>query len=297
MLHIIGIVLKILGIILLTFVGITLFLIVSVLLVPVRYQGYGEKTESKMEGKLTVSWFLHLLHIQVVYKEKRAITEIYVFGIPVRTLKNKIQSRKKRRKSAKKSMTESYKSVENIEAPIEQSLKVSKEQTEKLDKNSVGKNEPKIEQQEKKAKKEKQKKKKQSGWEKFRLTIRRVCDNMKKWRQWIQAEDTKIAIRELMRQFKVMIQHILPVKIRGKIVFGLEDPATTGYLTGIAGIFYPIYQKHFQLIPVFDRAILEGNIKFRGRICLGYFLLHGWQIYRKEEIRKTYDKLRHKEEV
>ncbi len=299
MLHIIGVILKILGIILLVSVGMILFLLVSILLVPIEYGGCGEKTESKMEGKLVVSWFLHLLHIQMVYKEEKATTEVYVLGIPVLALKNRIQSRRKRKKRQEKPAKESHKSVERekIEIPTRQSPTVQEEKMEKLNKTPLRDNESKTERQEKKTKKEKKEKKKRAGWKKIRLTIQSFCDNMKKWHQLIQEEDTKIAIRELIRQFKIVIRHILPVKIKGKIVFGFEDPATTGYLAGMAGIFYPIYQKHFQLIPVFHEKILEGNIKFRGRICLGYVLLHGWKIYRKEEIRKTYDKIRHKEEA
>lgn len=51
MLHIIGVIFKILGIILLVLIGLLLAILLSVLLVPVRYSGEGKKAGEALYGK------------------------------------------------------------------------------------------------------------------------------------------------------------------------------------------------------------------------------------------------------
>lgn len=53
-------ILKIIGIILLVLLGILIFIVAVILLVPIRYQGEGQKEET-LSGHLKVTWLLHLL--------------------------------------------------------------------------------------------------------------------------------------------------------------------------------------------------------------------------------------------
>ena len=65
--HVILTILKILGILLLVILGLLLVIVLSVLFVPVRYQLEGEKTSpgwSEANGKIRVSWLLHLIHLR-----------------------------------------------------------------------------------------------------------------------------------------------------------------------------------------------------------------------------------------
>ena len=66
-------ILKILGIILLVLLGLLLVIVFSVLFVPVRYRLEGEKSSpgwSEANGKVKVSWLLHLIHLRIQYQEK-----------------------------------------------------------------------------------------------------------------------------------------------------------------------------------------------------------------------------------
>lgn len=104
-------ILKILGIILL----VLLVIVFSVLFVPVRYRLEGEKTSpgwSEANGKVKVSWLLHLLHLRIQYQEKELDWECYLFGVPLKKAgaavrewkkkrrKKKVQEQKERRKKA-----------------------------------------------------------------------------------------------------------------------------------------------------------------------------------------------------
>lgn len=109
--YIILTILKILGIILL----VLLVIVFSVLFVPVRYRLEGEKTSpgwSEANGKVKVSWVLHLIHLRIQYQEKELDWECYLFGVPLKKAgaavrewkkkrrKKKVQEQKERRKKA-----------------------------------------------------------------------------------------------------------------------------------------------------------------------------------------------------
>lgn len=109
--YIILTILKILGIILL----VLLVIVFSVLFVPVRYRLEGEKSSpgwSEANGKVKVSWVLHLIHLRIQYQEKELDWECYLFGVPLKKAgaavrewkkkrrKKKVQEQKERRKKA-----------------------------------------------------------------------------------------------------------------------------------------------------------------------------------------------------
>ena len=108
-------ILKILGIILLVLLGLLLVIVFSVLFVPVRYRLEGEKSSpgwSEANGKVKVSWLLHLIHLRIQYQEKELDWECYLFGVPLKKAgaavrewkkkrrKKKVQEQKERRKKA-----------------------------------------------------------------------------------------------------------------------------------------------------------------------------------------------------
>ena len=113
--HVILTFLKILGIILLVLLGLLLVIVLSVLFVPVRYRLEGEKLSpgwSEANGKVRVSWLLHLIHLRIQYREKELDWECYLFGVPLKKAgaavrewkkkrrKKKLQKQKERRKKA-----------------------------------------------------------------------------------------------------------------------------------------------------------------------------------------------------
>ena len=113
--HVILTILKILGIILLVLLGLLLVIVFSVLFVPVRYRLEGEKSSpgwSEANGKVKVSWLLHLIHLRIQYQEKELDWECYLFGVPLKKAgaavrewkkkrrKKKVQEQKERRKKA-----------------------------------------------------------------------------------------------------------------------------------------------------------------------------------------------------
>ena len=97
-------ILKILGIILLVLLGLLLFIVFSVLFVPVRYRLEGEKSSpgwSGANGKVKVSWLLHLIHLRIQYQEKELDWECYLFGVPLKKAGAAVREWKKKRRKKK----------------------------------------------------------------------------------------------------------------------------------------------------------------------------------------------------
>lgn len=312
MLHIILTILKILGIILLVFLGIVLAVLLSVLFIPVCYRGQGKKEGEQIEAKASVSWLCYLIHGTVIYESGKSRWELYLFGIPLKKVRDRIKERKrsgkaKKAETAKESFPEENPVVMPEENPEgEPSVAPEEKPERKAGVRLEEKTKEEVSQKEKRessgVENHKKTEKKQGIWKKtsekikrVRLTFHNIYANIKEWRSFFALETTKAAFRFLLGKGKGLLHHILPRKIRGKLIFGFEDPALTGQVLGVAAIFYSFYQDKFLLTPVFDRQILEGEIKLSGRIYGVYLLWTAWQIYKNQDVRKVYQKFQDKE--
>lgn len=122
MLHIILTILKIVGIILLVLLALILLILLAVLLVPVHYRATGEKEEKDLHGQVVISWLLHILHIRICYRNKQMEKEVFLFGIPLFALRERIRQWKKDR-ARKKRIKERKKSKNSKKEPEAETLK------------------------------------------------------------------------------------------------------------------------------------------------------------------------------
>lgn len=76
-------VLKIVGIVLLAIIGIILFIFLLLMFVPFRYRITGQYDEKVKEGKVNVSFLLHMISAKVLFENKKLNMIIKIIGIPV----------------------------------------------------------------------------------------------------------------------------------------------------------------------------------------------------------------------
>lgn len=313
--HVILTILKILGIILLVLLGLLLVIVLSVLFVPVRYRLEGEKSSpgwSEANGKVRVSWLLHLIHLRIQYQEKELDWECYLFGVPLKKAgaavrewkkkrrKKKIQEQKERRKKAvqqknkPEKRTAAKKKGQEKPLQIEEKTEIKTAERKQQEKEKVS---DKLSRFWNRCKKivgsilgfpGKLKKKLTN----IRLTFREFCDKIKRWQTLWNEESTQAALHFLTEKGRKLIRHVLPRKIRGSITFGCEDPALTGQILGAVAIAYPLYGKGVAVYPRFEEKILEGQLQMKGRIVAACLLWQAWKIYRNPDVRKTLKKIR-----
>ena len=313
--HVILTILKILGIILLVLLGLLLVIVLSVLFVPVRYRLEGEKSSpgwSEANGKVRVSWLLHLIHLRIQYREKELDWECYLFGVPLKKAgaavrewkkkrrKKKIQEQKERRKKAvqkknePKKRTAAKKKGQEKPLQIEEKTEIKTAERKQQEKEKVSDKLSRFWNRCKKIvgsilKFPGKLKKKLTN---IRLTFRGFCDKIKRWRTLWNEESTQAALHFLTEKGRKLIRHVLPRKIRGSITFGCEDPALTGQILGAVAIAYPLYGKGVAVYPRFEEKILEGQLQMKGRIVAACLLWQAWKIYRNPDVRKTLKKIR-----
>lgn len=80
MLHILVVILKLIGIIILTILLLALFLLMIVLFVPVRYKAYAIKMDEQY-AEASASWMLHLLHFNLYFDKNGLKTNFKIAGI------------------------------------------------------------------------------------------------------------------------------------------------------------------------------------------------------------------------
>ena len=133
------------------------------------------------------------------------------------------------------------------------------------------------------------------GLKKICFTIRRICGKIKEWYGFLTSRTFKEAFRVIKTEGLVILKHIRPKKITGYVKFGFDDPALTGQVLGVAGMFYPVLPKKLAVIPDFEEARLEADVKVKGRIFLIVLIVHGLKIYRDKYVNRVIKKFQHKE--
>lgn len=285
-------ILKIIGLILLGILGLILSLVLIVLLVPIRYRAevsyYGEA-----KAKASVSWLLHIISCKVVYDGELDVG-IRIFGFRVG----------KKRDEADAVMEEEQEEASLTgQEPGEQtrpSEEVPGQTQEELEAEIL--KELEAEQQEERhaaqedAKKSipgREEKPKRKPWLKRPFSFQTICDKLKALSQqkdravkFLNDEENKQTFRLLWRQLKALIRHILPTDLRGKVRFGFDDPYTTGQVLTYISPFYGLYGKKFQVIPVFEEPVMEGEGWLKGRIRFGTVLILGIRVLLDQNFRK-----------
>ncbi len=87
------------------------------------------------------------------------------------------------------------------------------------------------------------------------------------------SKEGRATIHRLKVQAFKILKHLKFKKLRGRLHFGFDDPATTGKVLGMASILYPIYRGNLKLEPDFNGAAIDGELYIRGRIRLFNLLL------------------------
>lgn len=296
MVHILLLILKIIGIILLT----ALALCLLVLFFPVTYRGKGEFHGKVYCIDLKCGWLFHLLHFGGRFSNEKNIAKIRILGIPINLLKDKSESEKKRNSKKNK---EKHKKRKKEKTSVEE--KISEKQVGEEYRGEKHTNQPLNEHSENRSERKKGGKTFTDKIKNFCRTILRFVKKIKETvkkavkdikgaynkakeiKAFITANTTKEAYRYGKRIVFKVLKHIFPRKIKAKLHFGFEQPDVTGktlgYIAMILSTFH-INAKRISVVPDFDKKVIEGNINIKGHFFVGILLIDGLRFYFKKEI-------------
>lgn len=291
MLHIIGIILKCIGILLAVILGIIVLVSLAVLFVPIRYE-----VDARFPGKaenisvnVKVTWFLHMIRADVAWKEQKLDWRVRavwkVFGGKDEEEKSESTGDKEEKKVPEKTRKQVK---ENVSETVKDSIIESPQKKAEMPKNETP--EPKKEEKAKKIKK-----KIQTILDRIKCTFQRIYDKIKaganlkdKIVKFLTNEVHKSAFMRVKKELIWLKRFFKVTKGNINLRFGLEDPALTGQVLGVLSALYPLLEGNMYVEPDFEDQCLEGNVYLKGRLRLIHPTVLAVKLLIDKNIRQTY---------
>lgn len=323
MLGILLAVLKIIGIILLTILIIIIALTAIILLVPIRYRGKVSYIQGKFTGNLRISWLLSFVSVRAGIDDGKSVFLVNILG---KRIYPKGESNQQKNGNADASECESEPKIElpqkdsrieKIYEPINEDVASKKELpdgNDVLNKNQgMDVHEVKIEDfehgdgqdeniQKKESAKNIKEKKIKNPFTKLLGLKEKLFDLKEKvmkaekkaeyWKKLLMSDSMKKALSDLTKTGKRFLQHVLPKRLEGDIHIGFEDPSVTGKILAYLALLYPFTGDALNVEADFENKILEGKLKFSGRIRLGAILYFALTIILNKNICCQYKRLK-----
>lgn len=326
MIHILFMILKALGILLLVLLFLVLLIVCTVLFLPFCYRAQVLKEEEgfacvKASGR--VSWLFGAVALTASYEEQKPEAQILLFGASLETWKRRLK--KIRRGEASVPRTEENETENALEAEKTAEQKAP-DQKEKQQKVTAQKEQPEQEQEPDAPKKsilerffgrieylpekllnlasrllqtafrllelpfrllEKLEQKIQAG-----RRLKRKWESVKKF---FRSKMFREALLHAKKEVLYFLKKAAPKKVTGTVRFGFNDPALTGETLGILGMIYGKLPKDLSIQPNFEQEILQGDVRMKGSFQAVTAAGIALRLFRDQNLRKTIRHFKHKE--
>lgn len=326
MIHILFMILKALGILLLVLLFLVLLIVCTVLFLPFCYRAQVLKEEEgfacvKASGR--VSWLFGAVALTASYEEQNPEAQILLFGASLETWKRRLK--KIRRGEASVPRTEENETENALEAEKTAEQKAP-DQKEKQQKVTAQKEQPEQEQEPDAPKKsilerffgrieylpekllnlasrllqtafrllelpfrllEKLEQKIQAG-----RRLKRKWESVKKF---FRSKMFREALLHAKKEVLYFLKKAAPKKVTGTVRFGFNDPALTGETLGILGMIYGKLPKDLSIQPDFEQEILQGDVRMKGSFQAVTAAGIALRLFRDQNLRKTIRHFKHKE--
>lgn len=128
----------------------------------------------------------------------------------------------------------------------------------------------------------------------MQYTVRTICDKIKKaaadlqyYLDLLKSDVFRAAFGLCGKQLGRILKSIRPKKCHIRLLVGTGDPAGTGQILAVYGIFYPFIGNNVRIEADFDgQAVLEGSLFIKGRIRVFTLLVSAFKVYRDKNIRR-----------
>lgn len=277
MLHILFLILKIIGIILLTIFGILVLSFSLFFLAPAYYQ-VRAKTDgglNQLDVSVRAHWFFHLASAIVRYSDGKFNWQFRVAWKKFHdSPENKVQEKSDASNTEdSERLTDKEKNQDHPSHSVEHA-----DSTE-----TTGK------------KKDRRTHHKHNIFEKIKCTIRKICDKIKAlWKSkekitdFLTDETHKSAFQRIKKDILTLTKRLSPRTLKGYVRFGFEDPYNTGRVLAGLSVLYPFYGDKVDVYPEFEEKVLEGDIYIKGHIRGIHLLIIVLKLILDKDIRKTY---------
>lgn len=327
MIHILFMILKALGILLLVLLFLVLLIVCTVLFLPFCYRAQVLKEEEgfacvKASGR--VSWLFGAVALTASYEEQKPEAQILLFGASLETWKRRLK--KIRRGEASVPRTEENETENALEAEKTAEQKAP-DQKEKQQKVTAQKEQPEQEQEPDAPKK------KHSGTgffgrieylpekllnlasrllqtafrllelpfrllEKLEQKIQAGRRLKRKWesvKKFFRSKMFREALLHAKKEVLYFLKKAAPKKVTGTVRFGFNDPALTGETLGILGMIYGKTAERPFHPAGFRTGNSPGDVRMKGSFHAVTAAGIALRLFRDQNLRKTIRHFKHKE--
>ena len=305
MIHILFMILKALGILLLVLLFLVLLIVCTVLFLPFCYRAQVLKEEEgfacvKASGR--VSWLFGAVALTASYEEQKPEAQILLFGA---SLENETENALEAEKTAEQKAPDQKEKQQKVTAQKEQP---EQEQEPDAPKKSIlerffGRIEYLPEKLLNLASRllqtafrllelpfrllEKLEQKIQAG-----RRLKRKWESVKKF---FRSKMFREALLHAKKEVLYFLKKAAPKKVTGTVRFGFNDPALTGETLGILGMIYGKLPKDLSIQPDFEQEILQGDVRMKGSFQAVTAAGIALRLFRDQNLRKTIRHFKHKE--
>lgn len=289
MVHILLLILKAIGILILVLLGLVLAVVCLVLFVPVCYEA-GGSWKDKPAGKGEISWLFGAVSLSAGYDgdESGLTAGVRLFG-------QKLWEMGEEKETPKAPWPLDEETLRGTDAERKEPKdrkKPEEKETALWEENQQPRPEPEDKRH------TEHKKKDVFGrikvfLEKLKFSFQSFCDKLKNMQNiaeekkaWLEDEENQASLKLLWKQTGRFLRHVCPRGGKGSVTFGFEEPYLTGQALSAAALIYPFFEGNLEICPVFDETVFEAEGSFKGRIRAGYLLWLGLGILRDGHTRR-----------
>lgn len=289
MVHILLLILKAIGILILVLLGLVLAVVCLVLFVPVCYEA-GGSWKDKPAGKGKISWLFGAVSLSAGYDgdESGLTAGVRLFG-------QKLWEMGEEKETPKAPWPLDEETLRGTDAERKEPKdrkKPEEKETALWEENQQPRPEPEDKRH------TEHKKKDVFGrikvfLEKLKFSFQSFCDKLKniqniaeEKKAWLVDEENQASLKLLWKQTGRFLRHVCPRGGEGSVTFGFEEPYLTGQVLSAAALIYPFFEGNLEICPVFDDTVFEAEGSFKGRIRAGYLLWLGLGILRDGHTRR-----------
>lgn len=289
MVHILLLILKAIGILILVLLGLVLAVVCLVLFVPVCYEA-GGSWKDKPAGKGKISWLFGAVSLSAGYDgdESGLTAGVRLFG-------QKLWEMGEEKETPKAPWPLDEETLRGTDAERKEPKdrkKPEEKETALWEENQQPRPEPEDKRH------TEHKKKDVFGrikvfLEKLKFSFQSFCDKFKNMQNiaeekkaWLEDEENQASLKLLWKQTGRFLRHVCPRGGKGSVTFGFEEPYLTGQALSASALIYPFFEGNLEICPVFDDTVFEAEGSFKGRIRAGYLLWLGLGILRDGHTRR-----------
>lgn len=113
----------------------------------------------------------------------------------------------------------------------------------------------------------------------------------RKYKDFIDDSRVRKAVSYVIKKVKLVLKRVLPRKLKGHAVIGMENPGTTGFILAGLSLFYRRWAGHFKIEPDFTQKRIEAQGEFKGRIFLIGIAIPGLKILLNKDVKYLREQL------